>query len=69
MHRSFREVIELLESQGKLVKIKNLYLSFDTGKLTSTLINLDIEELCYCLACALFKYIEYTHNNFDIDDL
>ena len=22
MHRSFREVIELLESQGKLVKIK-----------------------------------------------
>ena len=23
MHRSFREVIELLESQGKLVKLKN----------------------------------------------
>ena len=26
------------------IKIKNLYISYDSGKLTSTLINLDIEE-------------------------
>lgn len=41
-------------------KIKNLYISYDSGKLTSTLVNLDIEELCFCLACALFKHIEYS---------
>ena len=40
-------------------KIKNMYLSYDSGKLTSTLINLDIEELCFCLACVLLKHILY----------
>lgn len=36
-----------------------MYLSYDSGKLTSTLVNLDIEEMCFCLACAIIKHIEY----------
>lgn len=40
-------------------KIKDLYVSFDSGKLTSTLLNLDIEEMCFCLSCALIKHIEF----------
>lgn len=43
-------------------QIKNLYISFDSGKLTSTLINLDIEEMTYCLACVILKFIEYAEN-------
>lgn len=39
-------------------KIRNLYISFDSGKMTSTLINLDIEEMTYCLAGVIIKYIE-----------
>ncbi|KRX01221.1 hypothetical protein PPERSA_05621 [Pseudocohnilembus persalinus] len=39
-------------------KVKNLYLSYDSGKLTSTLINLDIEEMCFCLASAVHKHLE-----------
>ena len=35
-----------------------MYLSYEGGKLTSTLINLDIEELCYCLSCIVLKHIE-----------
>jgi hypothetical protein len=36
-----------------------LYLSFDSGMMTSTLVNLDIEEMCFCLASAIHKHIEY----------
>lgn len=36
-----------------------MYMSFDSGKLTSTLVNLDIEELSFCLASAILKHIEY----------
>lgn len=35
-----------------------MYMSFDSGKLTSTLINIDIEEMCFCFACAVLKHIE-----------
>jgi len=35
-----------------------MYLSYDSGKLTSTIVNLDIEEMSFCLACAIFKHIE-----------
>lgn len=38
-------------------------MSYDSGKLTSTIINLDIEELCYCLACAISKHIEFSEKN------
>lgn len=44
-------------------KIKNLYVSFDSGKMTSTLVNLDIEEMCFCLAQALMKHIEFGLKN------
>jgi len=30
-----------------------MFLSYDGGKLTSTIINLDIEEMSYCLAGAI----------------
>ncbi|EGR28093.1 n-terminal domain protein [Ichthyophthirius multifiliis] len=39
-------------------QIKHMYVSYEGGKLTSTLINLDIEELCYCLSCIILKYIQ-----------
>lgn len=32
-------------------------MSYDSGKLTSTLVNLDIEELCFCYASAIAKHI------------
>ena len=47
-------------------QIKNLYISFDSGKMTSTLINLDIEEMTYCLACVILKFIEYGENKGEI---
>jgi len=34
-----------------------MYKSFDNGKMTSTLHNLDLEELCFCLSCALIDHI------------
>ena len=46
-----------------------MYLSYDSGKLTSTLINLDIEELSYCLAGAVEKHIQFTENQTEaLDD-
>lgn len=44
-------------------KIKELYTSFDGAKMTSTLVNIDIEEMCFCLACALKKHIQYFIDN------
>jgi hypothetical protein len=44
--------------------VKNMYLSYDSGRLTSTIVNLDIEEMSFCLACALLKHIEYFNKNF-----
>lgn len=44
-------------------QIKNLYISFDSGKMTSTLVNLDIEEMTYCLACVMLKFIEFGEVN------
>ena len=35
-----------------------MYKSFDNGKLTSTLINLDIEELSFCYSLALLTHIK-----------
>ena len=54
---------DILKPNLEYEKYKNLYQSFDSGKLTSTLINLDIEELCFCLACAILKYIDYSEKN------
>lgn len=35
-----------------------MYLSYEGGKLTSTLVNLDIEEMCFCFSCAILKHID-----------
>jgi len=40
-------------------KIKDMYSSFDGAKMTSTIANLDIEEMSYCLACAIQKHVDY----------
>lgn len=47
----------------ELTKIKDLYASFDGAKMTSTLVNLDIEEMCFCLSCAVNKHIGYFVEN------
>lgn len=47
----------------ELLKIKDMYSSFDGSKMTSTLINLDIEEMCFCLSCAIRKHIQYFLDN------
>jgi hypothetical protein len=36
--------------------------------MTSTLINIDIEEMCYCLSCAIFKHIEFGMKGLDVND-
>jgi len=36
-----------------------MYSSFDGAKMTSTIVNLDIEEMCYCLGCAIQKHLEF----------
>ena len=62
------ELIEKKVDQGHLnkdelnvefKKIKDMYSSFDGAKMTSTIANLDIEEMSYCLACAIEKHVEY----------
>ena len=40
-------------------KVKDFYISFDSGKMTSTIVNLDIEEMCFCLANVILKYLEF----------
>ena len=37
-----------------------MYQSFDNAKLASTLVNLDIEEICNCLSATLKKMITIT---------
>lgn len=47
----------------ELNKLKDLYTSFDGAKMTSTLINIDIEEMCFCFSCAIKKHVEYFLQN------
>jgi hypothetical protein len=35
-----------------------MYMSFEGGKMTSTLVNLDLEEMCFCLSQAILVHIE-----------
>jgi hypothetical protein len=35
-----------------------MYISFDNGKMTSTLVNLDLEEMSFCLSCAILAHIK-----------
>ncbi|KAM3142118.1 hypothetical protein pb186bvf_005772 [Paramecium bursaria] len=43
----------------QMSQIKHMFQSFESGTLTSTLVNLDIEEMCNCLAWAVYKHIQY----------
>jgi hypothetical protein len=36
-----------------------MYQSYDSGKLTSTILNLDIEELSFCFASAILTHIQF----------
>ncbi|CAD8204165.1 unnamed protein product [Paramecium pentaurelia] len=47
----------------QMSQIRHMYLSYDTGKLTSTLVNLDIEEMSNCLAWAILKHIQFSKRN------
>jgi hypothetical protein len=47
--------------------IKDLYTSIDGTKMTSTLINIDIEEMCFCLASAIRKHIDYFWDKIESD--
>ena len=51
--------------QLQLNKAANCFQSFDGAKLTSTIVNIDIEEVCFCLACAIQKHIEYYEKSFE----
>jgi hypothetical protein len=35
-----------------------MYLSFEGGKMTSTLVNIDLEEMCFCLSQAVLIHID-----------
>lgn len=40
-------------------RIKDMYLSLESGKLTSNITNIDIEELANCLAREFYSFIRY----------
>lgn len=40
-----------------------MYMSYEGGKLTSTIVNLDIEEMSFCFACAVAKHINHGEDN------
>ena len=48
--------------------IKNMYISYDSIRMTSTLLNLDIEEMCNCLGWAIQKHIDYGNNQIDFHE-
>jgi len=47
----------------------NLGQSLDSKKVTSTLGYLDLKQICYCLAQAMNKHIEFSKGLFFLDDL
>ena len=50
--------ISIFKIDLEMEKIRDMYLSFDGGKLTSTIVNIDIEEMSFSLACAILKNIK-----------
>ena len=50
--------------------IKHMYMSLDNIRMTSTLLNLDIEEMCNCLAWAIQKHLDFgvKHQQVEIPD-
>ena len=68
-------VLELLEKRldsnnlnqnnlnAEFKKIKNMYSSFEGATMTSTIANIDIEEMCYCFSCAIEKHVDFFLQN------
>jgi len=50
-------------------KAWNLGHSLDSKKVTSALGYLDLKQICYCLAQALMKHIEFSQGFFFLGDL
>ena len=58
----------LLEKHEKAEAL-NLGHSLDAKKVTSALGYLDLKQICFCLANALMRHIEFSRGNFFIEDL
>jgi hypothetical protein len=41
----------------------------DSKKITSALGYLDLKQICYCLAQALMKHINYANSHYFVDDI
>lgn len=42
-----------------------MYQSFEGGRLSSTLINIDIEEICNCVASAIWKCMKIPEDKYE----
>lgn len=60
---------ESLLDKGERDKALNLGHSLDSKKITSALGYLDLKQICYCLAHALNKHIEFSQGFFFLGDL
>lgn len=58
-----------LIEKGERDKAWNLGHSLDSKKVTSALGYLDLKQICYCLAQALMKHIEFSQSHFFLGDL
>ena len=63
--KKFEPLIEKEERD----KAWNLGHSLDSKKVTSALGYLDLKQICYCLAQALMKHIEFSQGHFFLGDL
>jgi len=63
-----RKLSPLLSKEEKNIAW-NLGQSMDSKKVTSALGYLDLKQICYCLAKALNKHIEFSQGFFFLDDL
>ena len=66
--KSKRQISPLLEAKEKDAAW-NLGQSLDSKKVTSALGYLDLKQICYCLARALSRHIEFSRGQFFLDDL
>jgi len=53
------EIKEELDQVARNIQAKQMNLSFEGGKMTSTLVNLDLEEMSFCLSQAILVHIEH----------
>ena len=60
---------ESLINKDERDKAFNLGASLDSKKITSALGYLDLKQICYCLAHALNKHIEFSQGFFFLGDL